>query len=249
MPIRCVLFISVIIFHIISDTKATSKGVVSLDTLTFDKVIGKHKAVLVKFDQQYAYGEKEDQFKEFAKKAATQAKLLIAQVGVSEYGEKDNEELQKRYGIKKEDFPAFKLFLQGKDSPVTFTGDVMVDKLSEFIVKHTGLWIGLPGCVEEFDTLAKEFLQTPVSEAGMVVSKAEKLVKETSDEKGKSSGDMYVKIMKKIQEKGTGYIDTEITRVKKLLKDKLTENKKKAFHDRLDILTSFQHVKQGKDEL
>jgi hypothetical protein len=47
------------------------------------QVISKHRAVLVKFDKQYAYGEKEDVFKEFCKQSSSQTELLVAEVGVS----------------------------------------------------------------------------------------------------------------------------------------------------------------------
>ncbi|XP_029194044.2 endoplasmic reticulum resident protein 29-like [Acropora muricata] len=244
------IFLVVMATFAVVRVEGTAKGAVPLDTLTFDKVISKHKAVVVKFDKQYAYGEKEDEFKKFAEKSSSQPDLLVAEVGVSEYGEKENDQLRERFNINKEDFPVYKLFKQNEATPVDFKGEIKADELSKFVKTNTRLWIGLPSCVERFDKLAENLLASDSSSYGGIIEKAEKALEETTDEKEKSSGEIYVKIMKKIQEKGVEYVDTETTRVQKLLKDKITDKKKELFKKRLDILSSFQYAKQGaKDEL
>ena len=47
----------------------------------------------MKIDKQYAYGDKEDAFKEFVKDVAASS-LLVAEVGVQDYGDKENDDLQ-----------------------------------------------------------------------------------------------------------------------------------------------------------
>ena len=109
---------------------------------------------------------------------------------------------------------------------------------------------GLPNCIEKFDKLAEELLASDSSGYADVIQKAEKVLEESTDDKEKATGDIYVKIMKKIQEKGVEYVDSEVARVQKLLKDKITDKKKDQFKKRLDILTSFQHSKpSAKEEL
>ncbi|XP_031549782.1 endoplasmic reticulum resident protein 29-like [Actinia tenebrosa] len=245
-------FICFVVFclHLIHYVSGSAKGAVGLDSLTFDKVISKHRAVLVKFDKQYAYGEKEDIFKEFCKKASSQSELLVAEVGVAEYGDKDNDDLRERFKLKKEDFPYYMLFLQDQEQPVHFKGEIKEDALTAFVSKHAGLWIGLQGCVEKFDKLAEKFLNSAITKADEVISEAETLLKETKHKKYQTAGDIYVKIMKKVKENGEDYIKNEVSRVNKLLKDKITEKKRELFTIRLDILTSFQHfISKKKDEL
>ncbi|KAK3742779.1 hypothetical protein QZH41_013895, partial [Actinostola sp. cb2023] len=204
-------------------------------------VINKHNAVLVKFDKQYAYGEKEEVFKEFCKKASSQANLLVAEVGVSDYGEKDNDDLRERFQLKKEDFPYYMMFLQDRAEPIHYKGDIKENEMTAFVSKHAGLWIGLPGCVEKFDNLARKFFEDQ-SKQSEVLSEAEATLRAITNEKQRTAGQIYIKIMKKVKENGFDFIETEVRRVKKLVQGKITEKKRKLFGIRLDILTSFQHL-------
>ena len=56
---------------------------------------------MVKFDVAYPYGEKHDEFAKLAVDGAEVDDLMIAEVGIKDYGEKDNEELGNRFGAKK----------------------------------------------------------------------------------------------------------------------------------------------------
>ena len=60
---------------------SAAKGVVALDSLTFDKIVDGSRPIVVKFDKQYAYGDKEDAWKAFATDMASST-LLVAEVGV-----------------------------------------------------------------------------------------------------------------------------------------------------------------------
>jgi hypothetical protein len=47
------------------------------------QIIEKHKAVLVKFDETYPYGEKQDEFKKVAQVSMAQKDLLIGEVQIA----------------------------------------------------------------------------------------------------------------------------------------------------------------------
>lgn len=87
--------------------------------------------------------------------------LLVAEVGVKDFGNKDNADLAKRYNIVKEEYPMLLLFLEGKTEPIEFTvekdSDFTADNIKRFIKKKSGIYLGLPGCVEKLDRLAEEF--------------------------------------------------------------------------------------------
>ena len=76
--------------------------------------------------------------------------MLLAVVGVQDYGEKLNDDLRERFKVSTDDFPVFKLFLKNnvvKD----FTGEVTENALKTFLKAEAGFWMGLKGCREDFD--------------------------------------------------------------------------------------------------
>ncbi|XP_050409963.1 endoplasmic reticulum resident protein 29 [Patella vulgata] len=224
------------------------KGSVPLNSGVFDRIISKHKAVLVKFDETYPYGEKQDEFKKVAESSSGQPDLLIAEVQIADYGDKDNMDLAERFNIKKENHPVYKLFLQNKETPIDYTGDFKdADEIKKFIMKESGLWLGLPSCLEKFDNLVSEFYKSPADKRKGILARAEKAAEGLEDKAEKTSADTYVKTMSKILEKGEEFIDTEINRVEKLRDGKVSEKKKEQLGERLNILTSFQM--RMKDEL
>ena len=58
-----------------------------------------------------------------------------------DYGDKDNSDLRERFGVQKDDFPEYRLFIQGRsiDDPIKYTGDEEnADAIKKFLVKETG---------------------------------------------------------------------------------------------------------------
>jgi len=103
--------------------RATAMGAVKLDNYTFDKLIATPGlTVMVKVDKSYAYGEKEDAFKALCKLAYPVKDLLIAEIPVQEYGDKENEDVATRLGVKTDEFPAYFLFKGSVESVVKFVG-------------------------------------------------------------------------------------------------------------------------------
>lgn len=104
-------------------------GCVGLDELTFEKVVKKFKSVLLKIDQQFPFGDTHEAWSTFANELSNKtvsgtdhSDLLIATVGVKDYGEEDNKALGEKYGLKKrQDGAVIKLFIDGDlENPISF---------------------------------------------------------------------------------------------------------------------------------
>lgn len=240
--------------------EATAQGAIKLDNYTFDKFRAIPGLTLfAKIDKSYAYGEKEDAFKEVCKLSYSVSNFLVGEVPVQEYGDKENSDLQERFGIKTDDMPVFYLF-KGADDPGTkFEGfadpsakrpatwddsedgeweppmlkDITADNLILWL-RTKGVKMPSVGTITELDEVAKKFMQEP-KQADL--DEAKKLAE--GDHKNDKKASVYVKLMQKVLDKGKGYIQTEVERVKKIMAGKVTPEKKDELQDKLKILNVF----------
>jgi len=213
------------------------RGILKLDNTTFDRIIDGSRNAFVRFDKEYSYGDEHDAWKEFAKTVGdSSADMLIIDIGVSEYGDKDNSDISDRFSIKSDDFPQYRLWPKGKASsaePVKYAGEKKADDFLRFIQSEAGVWVGMPGQVKELDALAKEFTTG---------DKAAALKKATAfkpDEKDADSSKYYVKVMTKATADGE-FVTKETARLKKMMDDgSVKAEKKSQFGRRLNMLSSF----------
>lgn len=252
---------AVAIVLLLPGASATAIGAVKLDNYTFDKMIKvPGLSILVKFDQSYAYGEKEDAFKELCKLGYSVPNFLIAEVPVQEYGDKENDDLRERYNLKKEDFPIFFLFKDSKE-PIKYAGlvDPNSKKPANWDDDEDGAWeppmltgvttealnmwlrtngIKMPsiGTIAELDEVAQRVMKDGLKDTDL--EEANKLA--NGDYKNDKKAQIYVKIMEKIKEKGKEYVDKESARVTKIMAGKITPEKEAEMKEKLNILKVFR---------
>lgn len=189
----------------------------------------------------------------FANQVKNTPDLLVAEIGVKDYGEKENEDLAQKYGVKKEDFPAVKLFLNGNlEKPIVFDDkDFKVDNLKRFITQKTNVKFLLDDCLAEFDDIAIKFAEksTTKDQQKKLLEEAKKKEAALTKEADKKSAKVYVKLMEKAVERGNIFFESENERVKNILSGKIADAKKSELQGRLNILNSFLLANLKKDEL
>merc|ERR1712106_386471 len=189
-------------------------GCTPLDVLSFDKIINRFRASLVKFDVAYPYGDQHDE-------------------------------------LTKDDYPTAFLFVknaEGKVDSFRFAGDFSAEKLKNFIRQKSGIYLPLPGCIEEFDLLVDKLLRSGKEDQKKVLREAEDFWDKVHGPKMHKRADIYVKIMRKIVDTDISFVTKEEQRLKKLSGGKITLEKKEEMEERLNILKSFS-LQEGKEEL
>ena len=109
--------------------------------------------------------------------------------------------------------------------------------------------LALPGVVQELDQVAHEFVKANMNDYSTKIEEAETVVQRIKEKTKLENAKKYISIMKKISSRGLEYIEEEMKRIQKMMKEKLREPKKKSFEIKLNILKSFQFAVSKKDEL
>jgi protein disulfide-isomerase A6 len=208
----------------------------------FDKeVIQSKKHVLVEFYAPWCGHCKSlaPTYEEVGKIFAGEENVLVAKVDATAHSK-----LGERYGVK--GFPTLKYFAPGSDDPEDYSSGRDKDSFVDFINEKAGTHRtsdgglkGTAGRVEQLDVI--------ISETGEVTSglleKAESLVDKLEGDAAKH-GNLYIKAIKKILDKGDKYVASEIKRLETLLaNDNVTPQKKTLFALRKNILEAFQAKK------
>lgn len=205
------------------------------------QVASKFKASLVKFDSAYPYGPKQDEFEKVCETSSNINDLLVVEIAVKDYGENENSDLAKKYGVKKEGFPNVKLFVQGQTNPFNFEEEFTAEHLKNFVRSKSGVYIGCTGCIQTFDKLVFNFIKEKSADRKQdLLLEAEDLWDKAKGNQDQKSAEVYVKIMRKIIEKGDDFLNTESVRVENLLKGKISKDKKDELQHRLNILQAFK---------
>ncbi|CAB4059851.1 ERP29 [Lepeophtheirus salmonis] len=218
-------------------------------SLTLNKFLKTFKVLVLKFDNAYPYGDQHDAFCKFAHEAAEVNDVFVGEVGMKEYGDRENMDFAESYGITTER-PSILLIYTAADGEIVhkkFKNRFTAEKIRVFTYEHTRVYIPRPGCIHVFDLLALKFAPLEDHNTKEVVLKEAK--KEALSQT--QSGRYYIKVMEKVLSEGNSFIQSEADRLNKILNtsDKLSDQKTTLLSQRLNILRSFNVESNVKNEL
>ncbi|KAI8035848.1 protein windbeutel [Drosophila gunungcola] len=245
-------------FHSLPSTWAIScTGCVDLDELNFQKTVERFPYAIVKFDIAFPYGDKHEAFAAFSKAAHKATKdLLVATVGIKDYGELENKALGDRYKVDDKNFPAIFLFKGSVEEYIQLPShmDVTLDNLKAFVSSNTPLYIGRDGCIKEFNDALKNYANVPDAEQLSLIEILQEKQEQLANPEEQQSAKAYLVYMHKIHELGYDFLEEETKRLLRLKAGKVTEAKKLELQRKLNILEAFRVHKvtktsSGKEEL
>lgn len=113
-----------------------------------------------------------------------------------------------------------------------------MDNLRRFVRQNSDLYLGLAGCIKEFDELAVKFVRSSADDRQSVLADTEERAAALEGNKV-DIAKVYVAFMKRVAERGTTFVEAEKQRLKKILNGKVSDAKKDDLKRRLNVLESF----------
>eukprot|EP01029_Cantina_marsupialis_P021019 TRINITY_DN499_c0_g1_i1.p1 TRINITY_DN499_c0_g1~~TRINITY_DN499_c0_g1_i1.p1 ORF type:complete len:346 (-),score=120.56 TRINITY_DN499_c0_g1_i1:80-1117(-) len=213
----------------------TPTPVVELRPDNFDSIVIPEKTVFVKFFAPWCGHCKRlaPIYEELARAFAGEDSVVIAEANVEAH-----QELGDRFGVT--GFPTLKLFVG--DEMIEFDGARDLAEMTNFVNDKAGTFRNPDGTLNEMAAfnidlfeITAGFLAAEDKDAEL--AKAESI--EVSDQE-EADKKIYIKVLKKIMDKGDGYVKTEIARLERMLGNASLSNKKKTmFMKKLNILKQF----------
>merc|ERR1711885_85271 len=204
-----------------------------------DIALDQNKDVLVEFYAPWCGHCKalEPVYEKVGKTFANEGNCVVAKVDAD--SEKD---LGSRFGI--QGFPTIKFFSKTNKDGEEYNGgrseqdfiDYLNDKCGTNRVSGGGVG-DKAGRVDEFDALAGTFMGDILSREQAIMD-----IEKSFDLGNKKSGEYYLKVMKKIMDRGDSYVETEIARLKNLLEGQMKVDKRDQMLKRKNILNVFKNA-------
>ena len=237
--------------------------ILQLNSQTFDKIINNAPNSFVQFIQHQSKKDPQnlDPFEVLAQELLHENGIVFAQVLIPGFGRHENHDLAERFGLSDGTLPELVLFSKHATVPgklemkeTRYGGPLTLEQLRKFLELKTGIWVRLPGCLDEFDELAQLFARNSGKDRRKIMQQTEELIQSYlySDVTDKANtGQKYLKIMKILLQR-SDFVTTESLRIEGLLQsNQLSTTKSQDLQMNLNILKSFQHrrLQQKKDEL
>ncbi|XP_060657949.1 protein windbeutel [Drosophila nasuta] len=226
-------------------------GCVDLDEINFDKTIVRFPYALVKFDIAFPYGDKHEAFGELSKAAhKVTDELLVATVGIKDYGELENKGLGERFKVDEKQFPGIFLFKGNLNDYLQFPAhlDVTLDNLKSFVSSNTPLYIGRDGCLKQFNDALKNYANKDSKEQLELIEKMLAEQQKLKKPQEQTNAKVYIVYMRKINEHGYVFVEEETKRLLRLKAGKVTTAKKEELQLKLNILEAFRVSKLTKGD-
>lgn len=119
-----------------------------------------------------------------------------------------------------------------------------MDSLAQFLRRNSNAKIVLKDCLDEYDAYAREFMEIlehtskHSTEMNAFMNNLELKTKQLESTVRKIA-DIYLLFMQRIRERAIDFIEVEKLRLKQLLNEKISEQKKTEINQKLNIISAF----------